>query len=657
MESAWVRAKKALGMSLCVAVPAILDEDFGGAGAFDAAGRLSASSSSSVAGRRRRRLRSTGRSICAICLCAMKPGCGHALFTAECSHMFHFHCISSSIKHGNSLCPVCRAKWSEIPLLSPPTFDVTLGQAQANPIVDFVNQVHRYLPLYRDEEPAAFNDDEPIVSQSETVQIPQTESDRRVEIRTYLEFSAIPQSSSHEDFTILIHVKAPHPTSTSVQSSRAPIDLVAVIDVSGSMAGTKLALLKRALGFVIQNLGPSDRLSVIAFSSMARRLFHLRRMSEIGRHAALQAVNSLVANGGTNIAEGLKKAAKVFDQRRLKNPVGSIILLSDGQDTYTISSNNTGASIDYRPLIPLSILHGSGQRIPIHAFGFGTDHDSTALHSIAETSSGTFSFIETESAIQDAFAQCIGGLLSVVVQEMQVKLECSDAGVLLSSLKSGGYDNQVDTDSRRGSIKIGDIYADEERDFLVLVNIPRSQQETTMLVKVNCAYKDPRTKECVELQDEVTIQRPKFCADQEVSIEVDREWNRLRAAEAMSTARLAAERGALTEAVSVLEEFRKKLSESRAVVSGDQFCLALDAELKQLQERMADHQRYRTTGRAYMLSGLSSHSMQRATARGNSTDSANLVGVYQTQSMVDMVRRSQMLGPPSPRGPVRPQGR
>nr|CAD1819025.1 unnamed protein product [Ananas comosus var. bracteatus] len=470
----------------------------------------------------------------------MKPaGCGHALFTAECSHMFHFHCISSSIKHGNSLCPVCRAKWSEIPLLSPPAFDVTLGQAQANPVVDFVSQVHRYLPLYRDEEPAAFNDDEPIVLQSETVQIPQTESDRRVELRTYPEFSAIPQSSSHEDFTILIHVKAPHPTSTSVQSSRAPIDLVAVIDVSGSMAGTKLALLKRALGFVIQNLGPSDRLSVIAFSSMARRLFHLRRMSEIG------------------------------------------------------------------------------QRIPIHAFGFGTDHDSTALHSIAETSSGTFSFIETESAIQDAFAQCIGGLLSAVVQEMQVKLECSDPGVLLNSLKSGGYDNQVDTDSRRGSIKVGDIYADEERDFLVLVNIPRSQQETTMLVKVNCAYKDSRTKERVELQDEVTIQGPKFCADQEVSIEVDREWNRLRAAEAMSTARLAVERGALTEAVSVLEEFRKKLSESRAAISGDQFCLALDAELKQLQERTADHQRYRTTGRAYMLSGLSSHSMQRATARGN----------------------------------------
>nr|GFD16274.1 hypothetical protein [Tanacetum cinerariifolium] len=68
-------------------------------------------------------------------------------------------------------------------------------------------------------------------------------------------------------------------------------------------AGTKLALLKRAMGFVIQNLGPADRLAVIAFSSTARRLFPLRKMSDAGKQQALQAVNSLVANGGTNIAE------------------------------------------------------------------------------------------------------------------------------------------------------------------------------------------------------------------------------------------------------------------------------------------------------------------------------------------------------------------
>ena len=45
--------------------------------------------------------------------------------------------------------------------------------------------------------------------------------------------------------------------------------------------------------------------------------------------------------------------------------------------------------------------------LPLHAFGFGADHDSDTLHSIAEASGGTFSFIEDEDVMQDAFAQCI----------------------------------------------------------------------------------------------------------------------------------------------------------------------------------------------------------------------------------------------------------
>jgi hypothetical protein len=47
-----------------------------------------------------------------------------------------------------------------------------------------------------------------------------------------------------------------------VQNTAAPLDLVAVLDVSESMAGTKLAQVKRATEFVIDSLGPRDRLSV-----------------------------------------------------------------------------------------------------------------------------------------------------------------------------------------------------------------------------------------------------------------------------------------------------------------------------------------------------------------------------------------------------------
>ena len=53
--------------------------------------------------------------------------------------------------------------------------------------------------------------------------------------------------------------------------TRTPLDLVTVLDVSGSMEGHKLELVKRAMGFLIDNLGSGDCLSVVAFSDDGRR--------------------------------------------------------------------------------------------------------------------------------------------------------------------------------------------------------------------------------------------------------------------------------------------------------------------------------------------------------------------------------------------------
>lgn len=527
---------------------------------------------------------------------------------------------------------------------------------------------------YQANEPAIFDDDEDLDPQHETAEGNTSTQDagdvnsvRTVEVFTYTEVSAVPKSVSYDNFTILIHLKAPltsgrqhrnwnHAESPqSSQDSRAPVDLVTVLDVSGSMSGTKLALLKRAMGFVIQNLGPSDRLSVIAFSSTARRHFPLRRMTETGKLEALQAVNSLVSSGGTNIAEGLRKGFKVVVDRKWKNPVCSIILLSDGQDTYTISGTSmTRPQADYKSLLPTSIHRNgsSGFRIPVHAFGFGSDHDAASMHSISEISGGTFSFIEAEGVIQDAFAQCIGGLLSVVVQELQVKVESLHPRLEIGSIQAGSYKSSIMANAIMGFVDVGDLYAEEERDFLVTVNIPVDGTSDEMsLLKVSCTYRDPMTKGMMTLEEasQVKIQRPEITGTRVVSMEVEKQRNRLRAAEAMAEARAAAENGDLARAVSVLESCGKALSETASTRAGDRLCIALCAELKEMQERMASRRVYETSGRAYILSGLSSHSWQRATARGDSTDSTNLMQAYQTPSMADMVTQSQTMvfGTPS----------
>uniref|UniRef100_A0A1J3J2F9 Uncharacterized protein n=1 Tax=Noccaea caerulescens TaxID=107243 RepID=A0A1J3J2F9_NOCCA len=670
MGSKWRKAKLALGLNLCLYVPKTLEDSSSPSRRSDDTVSLSpvmaprpttpVPSSSGLRLPRSISRKSSSKKTCAICLTAMKPGQGHAIFTAECSHSFHFHCITTNVKHGNQICPVCRAKWNEVPLQSLSAKPKPIGrprddawmtipprrssQLQSSPRPANIRPVSSIF----NNEPAVFNDDEALKqNQQDRPAESSLEKSKpgvvtgRLEVKTYAEVSEVVRSVSFKDFAVLINLKAP---AASKSSSRAPIDLITVLDVSGSMAGSKLALLKRAMGFVIQNLGPFDRLSVISFSSTARRNFPLRLMTETGKQEALQAVNSLVANGGTNIAEGLKKGARVLIDRRFKNPVTSIVLLSDGQDTYTMTSPTGSRGKDYKSLLPKEI---NGNKIPVHAFGFGSDHDASLMHFIAENSGGTFSFIESETVIQDAFAQCIGGLLSVVVQELCVKIECVHHMLLIGSVKAGSYRFNSGPDSRTGSIGVGDLYAEEERNFLVNLDIPivDGVSDPMSLLKVRCVYRDPVTKENVDMNNagEVKILRPVVMAEGRpvVSIEVDRQIIRLRAAEAISEARVLAERGDLTEAVSVLETCRRVLNESVSGRAGDPLCVSLYAELKETQERMASRQVYEASGRAYVLAGLSSHSWQRATARGDMSDTTTTS--YQTQSMVDMVNLSQTM--------------
>ncbi|VVB05695.1 unnamed protein product [Arabis nemorensis] len=650
MVSKWRKMKLALSLNLCNYLPRTLEEP-----TLNSSERLSDAAllsplnwpmtPTTTSSRSRNLSRNSSKSskqTCSICLTKMKEGFGHAIFTAECSHAFHFHCIASNVKHGNQVCPVCRAKWKEIPIQKP-SLDLPYSPLVRSNNDEAISLVRRLPPSHRainqgHPEPAIFDDDERLEKQivftgeTNALEKENHNSVGMMDMKMYPEVSAVSQSKSCENFDVLVHLKAVTGNHIS-QYHRAPVDLVTVLDISGSMGGTKLALLKRAMGFVIQNLGSSDRLSVIAFSSTARRLFPLTRMSGSGRQLALQAVNSLVANGGTNIVDGLRKGAKVMEDRRESNSVASIILLSDGRDTYTVNHPDDPSC---RVMIP---------QIPVHSFGFGSDHDASVMHSVSEFSSGTFSFIESESVIQDALAQCIGGLLSVAVQELRVDIEGVCPNVRLGSIKAGSYSSLVTGDGHSGFVDLGDLYADEERDFLVSINIPVEEDGHTPLLKLRCVYIDPLTKQITTLESRVLqIRRPEnVCEEEVVPIEVDRQRNRFLAAEAMAQARTLAEHGELEGAVTAIENFRLVLAQTVAAKSCDRFCVALDLELKEMQDRMRSSNVYEASGRAYILSGLSSHSWQRATSRRNSRDGSSFYQVYQTPSMAEMLRRSQSM--------------
>ncbi|XP_020182491.2 uncharacterized protein [Aegilops tauschii subsp. strangulata] len=470
---------------------------------------------------------------------------------------------------------------------------------------------------------------------------PAAASNEAVVIKTRSEYPVIAMDLPSDNFAVLVHVQAPGMTDITAaggDAPRTPVDLVTVLDVSHSMSGQKLTLLKQAMRFVIANLGPDDRLSVVSFNTKARRVTRLTRMSEAGKALSVSAVESLTADGCTDIAEGLRMAAMVLDQRRHRNAVSSVVLLSDGQDNYIMMRHQEYSGVqanDYEDLVPPTFARTGADgewSASIHTFGFGNDHDATAMHVIAEATGGTFSFVENEAVIQDAFAQCIGGLLSVVVQEARIAVACVHPGVRVMSVKSGSYESRIDEDGRAATVWVGELYADEERRFLLILTVPRAEAtdgDTTALLNVSFSCRDAATGMDVNVSAKDTlVARPEHAADAKRSVEVERERVRVDAAEDIAAARAAAERGEHQEAVAILKNRQRAVALSEAASDGDPVTMALEAELQEMRGRVSNRQSYALSGRAYMLAGISAHQQQRATSR-----QMNLVEEMSVESM------------------------
>eukprot|EP00330_Aristerostoma_sp_ATCC50986_P003131 CAMPEP_0114601182 /NCGR_PEP_ID=MMETSP0125-20121206/23818_1 /TAXON_ID=485358 ORGANISM="Aristerostoma sp., Strain ATCC 50986" /NCGR_SAMPLE_ID=MMETSP0125 /ASSEMBLY_ACC=CAM_ASM_000245 /LENGTH=81 /DNA_ID=CAMNT_0001810189 /DNA_START=183 /DNA_END=428 /DNA_ORIENTATION=+ len=73
------------------------------------------------------------------------------------------------------------------------------------------------------------------------------------------------------------------------------VDIACIIDISVSLDGDKLDLIKKSIEKLLSHLGENDRLSLITFSDKGERITPLICMSQNGKNRVLQATRTLEA--------------------------------------------------------------------------------------------------------------------------------------------------------------------------------------------------------------------------------------------------------------------------------------------------------------------------------------------------------------------------
>lgn len=448
---------------------------------------------------------------------------------------------------------------------------------------------------------------------------PPTVGQGSVEVSTRVEYSALPRGQAQDVFG-LVSVQAMAQPARQQNAERQPMDIVCVLDVSSSMDGDKIRNVQSAVRFVVSQADPKDRISIVSFESRATRQLRLCRMDAQGKDSAMRTALLLQAGGGTHIAAGLSMGISVMEQRRQKNNVSAILLLTDGQDYST------------RPSVPALVERARATGSSIYAFGFGADHDAALLSSISEQAQTPFSFVEDDVAISAAFAGAVGGLSSVVAQDVRLELHHH---VPLKKIHTPFTVRRVS--DVLTIVTIQDLFAGEKKDILVeLSAAPAEGTSETRLLDAFAIYKD-LGKNGVSMQTPVAAMQAERVAEPQPEAEPDAEVQahreRVQTAEVLQSAAAAADAGDFALAQDQLLHMSSTLHSKKK----SRMSIVLAGELQDASMRMTSRVHWEQGGRAEVSDAVQMHLVQRCT---NSVQSSKTGIKKQSKSLYQSVTQA-----------------
>ena len=190
-------------------------------------------------------------------------------------------------------------------------------------------------------------------------------------------------------------------------------DVVAVLDVSGSMSGDKLDQAKAALVQLLGGLRRTDRFRVVTFGSGVRRYtVGWTDASADSVRAAQDWVRRLDTGGGTNIAGALTEALTAQPR---EGALGVVVFLTDGLPTVGETGPERLADQAERSRGPFRVF----------AFGIGYDVNTYLLDRLTDRARGVTEYIRPGGDIE----QIVGALATKISSPVLTDLALRGDGI------------------------------------------------------------------------------------------------------------------------------------------------------------------------------------------------------------------------------------
>jgi len=201
---------------------------------------------------------------------------------------------------------------------------------------------------------------------------------------------------------------------TAQPTERPPVEMLYMIDISGSMAGTSIEQARGALLDALEKLRPIDRFAILAFNSTYQE-FSAEPLQATPENlaAARRYVRHLEANGGTEMLPALMH---LMTKPKTPGQVRTIILLTDGdlgneEQIFAAMRRNLG---DAR----------------LYTIGIGSAPNIFLASKMAQFGRGRFTHIADVSEIKEQMRRVFASIENPVLTDVKLSFE----GVAVSNV-------------------------------------------------------------------------------------------------------------------------------------------------------------------------------------------------------------------------------
>lgn len=296
--------------------------------------------------------------------------------------------------------------------------------------------------------------------------------------------------TNQQQATLQLAVTTPVDPSTY---QRLPLDLVVVVDHSGSMASDqRLDKVKTGLHTMVEHLQPDDRVALLSFDDVVT----IDQPFTSDRIALDRAITALEPRGGTNIYDGLEAGFQQLGDVPDRERQNRVIFLSDGLATV---GNTSQAAI-------MEMSTGWIERgIGLTTIGVGDDFDVDLMRGLAERGAGNFYFLENPTAASEVFTEELDYFVSPLALDVQITA-ASGAGWTMGE-QVGSRLWQTDS-SNAGSMAIPAVFLASRTSqgpdtgrrgggSMIFIHLTPTGETSSKIATITLSYRQPDQAERV----------------------------------------------------------------------------------------------------------------------------------------------------------------